>query len=74
MSDLLKQFHDQELMREEVFNYITKTIDSISIEMVRSNKDTTNLSVAYTAVERVQAALKKDYGLKIKKDIKARQL
>lgn len=63
--DLLKRFYDEKNMREEVFTFIRSTLDEVSLQMVKTNEDTKNLSKAYTALDKVEAKLRAKYEHKL---------
>ena len=59
--DLLKQFYDQRIMREEVFNYLRTSLDELAVRMVRNGDDTTNMKEAYKAIDHAESQLRLKY-------------
>lgn len=71
---LLKQFHDQEHMRNEVHAFYKASLDEIVLSMVRNNVDTTNMNTAYTALDKAHTKLVNEFGTKHKTNSPSRAL
>lgn len=61
---LLKQFHDQEHMRNEVFKFLKTSLDKQALAMVIKGIDTTNLNVAYKALASAEQELVNEFSIK----------
>lgn len=72
--NLLKQFYEQEHMRKEVFMFIRENLNTLAVEMVKANKDTTNLSEAYKAIDRTEQKLTAEFSQKPKQNIRQRSV
>lgn len=72
MTDLLKQFHDQEHMRDEVHAFYKATLDEIVVQMARSGTATTNMEQAYKALDKAHQKLVNQFSLKVKNKPRSR--
>jgi hypothetical protein len=71
-TQLLKQFHDQEHMRNEVHAFYKSTLDEIVVQMARSGVPTTNMEQAYKALDKAQQKLVNQFSLKTAKTTASR--
>lgn len=73
MNDKLKQFYETVDVREELYAYIQKTLDTYALDRLYQKQDVTGIADAKAVFEKLKKNLELDYSMKKQVSLKQNQ-